>query len=169
MPDRTGEELLILLNRQTALYEKLAAVLRAEQKSLISIDLEKLSRLVRVKEKLVQEIKKLIPPLAQRIQRLALKTDLAPEPLPTLTELAAKLNNPLAARIRQAGQRLVRLKNDTLGHNQDNQRYVQEALGMITDTLAIMTGTAMDQTNRYRANGQPVTRTTGPVRLNREV
>ena len=66
---------------------------------------------------------------------------------------------------------LARLKRGIARHNKDNQAFVQEALDLVSGSIAILTGAVSTAPKRgYMANGQQAPAAAyQPVRLSREV
>jgi len=167
---QNADNLLDLLQSQIGHYQKLSELLEQEQKNLIELNLDKLQKISKVKEDTVQDIKLLIEPLAGEIKTLAQKLGLETNPLPTLTQLTEYLSGPLSGRLRKSAQDLAAIKTDVFKHNQDNQHFIQETLGLIEGSLGILTGANLGKAKQYLPNGQQAaTESSRPVKLSREI
>ena len=164
------EHLTKIMAQHIGGYDRLAQLLLQEQAALIEHDLERIQKVSKAKETLALKIKLLLPAVSQAIQDTARALGLSSDPLPTMAELAAAAPDPWAGRLRLAGLRLARLKQSVTMQNQANHAYVQEALDLISGSIAILTGAALAPKAGYMRNGQ-TTEAAGhrPVRLSREV
>lgn len=166
-PDVT--DLLERIERHLELYEELAQVLVREQENLIHFSLDRLAETSRSKGMIVERIGHSVLQVAETIRTLAARLGLPGEPLPTLAGLAETLDEPASGRLRRAGQRLARLKNDTFRHNQDNQDYIQEALGLVEDYLSVVRDAVQPASGRYLATGLVAAGEPQALKLNRNV
>ena len=164
------QELLKLLEAQFGHYQKLSDLIQRERSCLIKLDLDALMEIAKAKETTALKIKLLIEPLAEKIRQVALETGLPAEPLPTLADLAGAVSRPWSDPLREAGQTLARLKNEIARHNEDNGTFIQDALGLVTESLSILTGAAFRDKDPYLSNGHRArSQDAGPTRLSREV
>ncbi len=162
--------LMALLNRQTENYRRLAGLIEDEQQNLIDLNLDRLRETVKAKAQVAEDIKLLVKPLAEAIGELARETDLPTDPLPTLTQLSGVTENPLAEFLRKSGRTLTRLKRDISRHNQDNRGFIEDALGLVENSLSILTGMKPNQADRYQQTGLRVqSQSMIPMKLNREI
>ncbi|MBW1709096.1 MAG: flagellar protein FlgN [Deltaproteobacteria bacterium] len=167
---QADDNLLALLKRQISHYQKLNKLLEAERKNLIKLDLDNLQKITKVKESTIQDIRLLVEPIAAKIKDLAQKQGLETDPIPTLAQLAGTFSEPMSGRLRKSAQDLARIKTDVFRHNQDNHNYIKDALGLIENSLGILTGTKLAEAQRYLPTGQQaVTRPVGSIKLNREI
>jgi hypothetical protein len=166
-PDVT--ELLEQLARHFRLYQELAELLAREQENLIHFNLDRLAETARSKGMIVERIRQSVLRVAENIRTVAARLGLAGEPLPTLARLAEALEEPASGRLRRAGQRLARLKNDTFRHNHDNQGYVQEALGLVEDCLSVVKDAVQPASGRYLPTGLVAAGASQALKLNRNV
>ena len=165
-----ADQLLDLLNRQISLYQKLGKLLDEEQQNLIELDLDRLQKITRIKEETAQDITFLIEPVSNKIKELARNLGLKTEPLPLLALLAEALPEPNSGRLRRSSQDLARIKTDIFRHNQDNQNFIEETLGLITDSLTVLTGVSLTEADQYLPTGErAASKSMGPIKLNREV
>lgn len=164
------DELTKILDRHVGLYEGLAELLNQEQIALIEMDLDRLQEVAKAKEAAVLEIKLSLPGLAECIKKAATALNLPTEPLPTLAELSRAAPQPWFTSLNQAGVALARLKRNTARQNEANHSFVQEALELVTSSIAVLTGVAAIHQENYRSDGQQVPASTfGPTKLSREV
>jgi len=162
--------LMFLINRQIENYKRLAGLIEDEQKGLMNLDLDLLHETTRAKEGVAEDIRLLVQPLAERIREFARTSGLPADPLPTLAQLAEHTEKPLAEFFRKSGQTLARLKRDISRHNKDNRWFIQEALGLVENSLSILTGVTLNETHQYQQTGLKVrSQPLSPLRLNREV
>jgi hypothetical protein len=162
--------LMFLINRQIDNYKRLAGLIEDEQKGLMDLDLDLLQETVKAKEEVAEDIRLLVRPLAERIQEFARRAGLPADPLPSLAQLAEHTENPFAEFFRKSGRALARLKRDISRHNKDNRRFIQEALGLVENSLSILTGVKFDETDQYQRRGLKVrSQPMNPLKLNREV
>ena len=166
----TDRGLKFLINRQINNYKRLTGLIEDEQKGLLDLDLDLLQETAKAKEEVAEDIRLLVQPLAEQIQEFAHKSGLPADPLPTLARLAEHTLNPFAEFLRKSGQTLTRLKRDISRHNQDNRRFIQEALGLAENSLSILTGVKLDEADQYQQTGLKVrSKSLSPLKLNREV
>ena len=164
------DELTKILGRHVGRYEDLAELLNQEQTALIEIDMDRLQEIAKAKEAVVLEIKRSLPELTRCIKEAAAALNLPAEPLPTLAELSRAAPQPWFTSLNQASAALARLKRNTARHNEANHSFVQEALELVTSSIAILTGAAAIHQENYRPDGQQVPASTfGPTKLSREV
>jgi hypothetical protein len=164
------DALMKLLENHARHYEKLSVLLNQEQAALIDLDLERLQKTAKAKETLSLRIKLLIPPLSQAIGDAARILGLSPDPLPTLAELARVAPPPWSNHLERAGLALARLKSGIARHNEANHMFVQEALDLISGSIAILTGARVSAKTGYLPNGQAASMDGyRPVKLSREV
>ncbi|MDY6852521.1 MAG: flagellar protein FlgN, partial [Thermodesulfobacteriota bacterium] len=163
-------ELTKILDRHVGRYEGLAELLNQEQAALIEIDLDRLQEVAKAKETVVLEIKRSLPGLTKCIKEAAAALNLPAEPLPTLADLSKASPQPWFTSLNQTGAALARLKRNTARHNEANHSFVQEALELVTSSIAILTGAAAVHQENYRPDGQQAPASTfGPTKLSREV
>jgi hypothetical protein len=164
------DALMKLLGNHARHYEKLAILLNQEQAALVDLDLERLQKTAKAKETLSLRIKLLIAPLSQAITESAQALGLPAEPLPTLADLARVAPAPWSNHLERASLALARLKRGIARHNEANHMFVQEALELISGSIAILTGARVSTKTGYLPNGQSAS-TSGyqPVKLSREV
>ena len=164
------EHLIKLMAQHIGGYDRLAQLLLQEQSALIEHDIERIQKISKAKETLALKIKLLLPAVSQAIQDVARALQLPVDPLPTMAELAAAAPEPWAGKLSLAGLKLARLQQSVTMQNQANHAYVQEALDMISGSIAILTGAALAPKSGYLRNGQTAEASGHrPVRLSREV
>lgn len=162
-------ELLERIERHLELYQELAEILVREQENLIRFNLDRLAETSRSKGTIVERIGQSVARVAESIRTLAAGLGLPGEPLPTLAGLSEALDEPASGRLRRAAQRLARLKNDTFGHNQDNQDYVKEAIGLVEGYLSVVRDAVQPASGRYLPTGMVAAGASQPLKLDRNV
>jgi hypothetical protein len=164
------DRLMKILAKHIGLYKRLAEVMALEQAALIDMDLERIRELAKEKETTALKIKMLVPAVAQTIMDAARDRELPPDPLPTLADLAARAPEPYARPLARAGQTLAGLKRGIGRQSQANHAFVQEALDLVSGSIAILTGATLRPGHAYNAAGRKAPASGHhPVRLSREV
>jgi len=163
-------ELTNLLGRHLIHYQELNALLEQEQAALIALEFERLQEVAKAKETTVLAINDLVPVLTLGIKKAAACLGLTDHPLPTLSDISGAAPQPWSSRLNRASLNLARLKKNAVRHNEANRSFVQEALDLLSGSIAILTGAAMVHQEGYRSNGQrALAATAGPTKLSREV
>jgi len=163
-------ELTNLLGLHLTHYQELNALLEKEQAALIELEFERLQEVTKAKETTVLAISDLIPMLTLGIKKAASCLGLAEDPLPSLSEISGAAPQPWSSQLNRAGLALARLRKNAVRHNEANRSFVQEALDLVSGSIAILTGAAMVHQEGYRSNGQRIiAAAAGPARLSREV
>ena len=165
------DELTGLLEEHQGHYEKLSQMLVKERAALINIDLDQIQQIAKAKENTILKVKLLLPPLSRAIKAAAAEYGVPEDPLPTLAELAGAVPQLWSGKLRRAGLTLARHKRTITRHNNTNRNFVQEALDMISGSIAVLTGaTAMAPKSGYLSNGHRAPNPGySPVKLSREV
>lgn len=167
---RCVDELLHLLDQHLGQYKQLADLLETEQDALIALDLERIQETIKAKEVLCLKIKLLVPGLAQGIKDAARALGVAEEPMPVLADLAKAASEPWSSRLYRAGEMLARYKTDIARRNDKNRNFVQDALEVFSESVAILTGAALVPKDQYRPYEQGSTVANhAPMKLSREV
>lgn len=164
------KELTNLLEQHLTHYQELNALLEQEQAALIELAFERLQEVAKAKETTVLAINDLVPMLTHGIKKAAACLGLTEDPLPTLSEISGAAPQPWSNRLNRAGLILARLKRNAARHNEANRSFVQEALNLVSGSIAILTGAAVARQEGYRSNGQKIMAGGGgPAKLSREV
>lgn len=145
------DQLVQLLQQETALYQSMLGTMDPEKEALVASDASALDRASREKESILLKLQ------ALENQRCAMADELAdmlactPREL-TLFEIARRVGEPHAGRLRQAGDILKRLLK-TLGEENRRQKEIfDHSLAIMQEAFALlhtMTATA----SVYRRTG----------------
>jgi len=141
------------LDEHLARYQELINFLEEEKKCLLSLDLNGLFVTSQAKEKLGRNIQDSISFLITSLNDCALMLGIPLNPQPTLTEIANCCPKPYDNQINNGSITLARLKNIILRENTSNQRFVQEALNIVNESINIMTGADQLQGEGYKNDG----------------
>jgi flagellar biosynthesis/type III secretory pathway chaperone len=165
------EALNTLLDQYIGRYQELAQLLNDEQAALVKLDTDHIQQIAKTKETLVLKIKLLAEPLAECLTEVGRNHGLEQEELPTLAELARVTPRPWSEKLQKAGFALARLKRSVSAHNHANQRFVTEAIELISGSISILTGAASIPKGGYLPSGRQQAPGVhhGPLRLSREV
>lgn len=124
------------LEQEVLLSQDMLAILQAEQKALVAMDMQALIHLSGKKENRLT-----------RIQALdSLLTDLAAELCPAangktarLTALIPLLNPEEGEKLRQYRKKLTGLREDILSHNQVNRHFAEDVKTYLNDAISLIT------------------------------
>ena len=170
MDTRRIHELCVLLDAHLVRYQALVDYLAEEKKLLLALDLEGLWSFSQRKEELARDIQAHIRELETGISETALALGLAPEPLPLLADLAARVPQPWRNRLSEGARHLAQLKNVILRENEASQAFIAEGLRLVNESIDILTGANQIRGEGYTSGGgQGEKRPSLPVKLSREV
>ncbi|MDR1167141.1 MAG: flagellar export chaperone FlgN [Deltaproteobacteria bacterium] len=142
------------LGDHLARYRELIAFLDQEKAYLLSLDLDGLLHVSRAKEKLARNIIAKSEAFKESLASVALMLGLPLEPLPTLSEVGALCPPPFGARVADGAMTLARLKNQILRENSQAQAFVEESLGLVAESLNILSGANQIQGDGYKSDGK---------------
>lgn len=135
--NRTTQELIDTLSRQTAAYRRLLTTLQREQEALIVLDFDMLKHAGTIKADLVQECRKLEEEWLARHTRLA-RTLGCLRTTPSFTDLAEKLPPDQAAELWQIVSELLPLSQQIQEANTATQELLSHSVGMVHGALALL-------------------------------
>jgi hypothetical protein len=142
------------LQGHLARYGELIEYLDREKRYLLDMNLDALLAVSKAKEDLARGIiagaEGLHASLATAGAMLGLKEG-AP---PTLSEVAALCPRPFANRLADGAMALASLKNRILRENEQAKRFVEESLGLVNESLDILSGASQLRGDGYGQDGK---------------
>ncbi|MDR2339322.1 MAG: flagellar protein FlgN [Deltaproteobacteria bacterium] len=152
-------------------YRELIDFLDKEKRYLLNMDLDGLYRLSKLKEELARTILEESGHFTGCLSSAGAMLGLPEDSPPTLVEVAALCPKPYANRLADGAMTLARLKNQILQENEQARRFVEESLGLVNESINILSGA---NTLRGEGYGQDGKKGKGagkclPAKLSRDV
>ncbi|MDR0620343.1 MAG: flagellar protein FlgN [Deltaproteobacteria bacterium] len=135
-------------------YQELIDFLNEERHCLLGLDLDGLLKISQSKESVAIGIKDSIEKLTENVSQAGLMLGLPDDRTPTLAEVAALCPKPFDNRINDGAIKLARLKNVISMENEANRHFIEYSLGLINDSLNVLTGADQIKADGYRKDGR---------------
>ncbi|MDR2368584.1 MAG: flagellar protein FlgN [Deltaproteobacteria bacterium] len=152
-------------------YQKLIDFLNQERHCLLGLDLDGLLKISQSKEAVAIGIRESIERLTESVTQAGLMLGLPEGQTPTLAEVAAHCPKPFDNRINDGAIKLARLKNVIAMENDANRNFIEYSLGLINESLNVLTGADQVKADGYRKDGRKDTslKKALPAKLSKEV
>jgi hypothetical protein len=135
-------------------YTELIDFLEQEKRYLLNLDLDGLLVLSRAKEELARRIIRGSEGFKEHLSMAASMLGFDAGSNPTLAEVAGRCPLPFSNRLADGAMTLSRLKNQILRENEQARRYTEESLGLVTDSINILSGANQLKGDSYGNDGK---------------
>ncbi|MBW2056217.1 MAG: flagellar protein FlgN [Deltaproteobacteria bacterium] len=140
-----------LLARELEIYRSLLSLLQQERRIVVDCSIPELIQATKEKENLVLKIRILEQSRQAILQDLAGRMGLSPDEL-TLSALEARLEEPLAGRLRSLRSNLSAILRSIQEANEENRVFLQHSADFVRGSLALIRYLAVSSP-KYAASG----------------
>ena len=143
------EQLLDLLRQETGLYRSLLPVIDTEKEAAIRSELEALNAARFEKEKILAKLHKSDRRRQSLVAHLAVKLGYAAQDM-TLKEIAGRVEEPFAGRLRQAGRDFLAVLSLLQAANQRNRKLIDHSLALLRGSFNLLSELTASKPVYYR-------------------